>query len=58
MPRPGFNRPAADQPYGINPNQGWQMPTGLLCTQPPYGWIRAIDLAIGKTLWDHPFGTA
>lgn len=58
MPRPGFNRPAADQPYGINPNQGWQMPTGLLCTQPPYGRIRAIDLATGKTLWDHPFGTA
>ena len=58
MPRPGFNRPAADQPYGINPNQGWQMPTGLLCTQPPYGGIRAIALATGKTLWDHPFGTA
>ncbi len=58
MPRPGFNRPAGDQPYGVSPNQGWQMPTGLLCTQPPYGGIRAIDLATGKTLWDHPFGTA
>jgi quinoprotein glucose dehydrogenase len=58
MPRPGFNRPAADQPYGISPNQGWQMPTGMLCTQPPYGGIRAVDLATGKTLWDRPFGTA
>ncbi len=58
MPRPGFNRPAADQAYGISPNQGWQMPTGLLCTQPPYGRIRAIDLATGKTIWDRPFGTA
>ncbi|SNB66713.1 quinoprotein glucose dehydrogenase [Arboricoccus pini] len=58
MPRPGYNRPAADQPYGISPNQGWLMPTGMLCTQPPYGGIRAIDLATGKTLWDHPFGTA
>lgn len=58
MPRPGFNRPAYDQPYGIAPNQGWQMPTGLLCTQPPYGGIRAIDLATGKTLWDRPFGSA
>ncbi len=34
------------------------MPTGMLCTQPPYGGIRAIELATGKTLWDHPFGTA
>jgi quinoprotein glucose dehydrogenase len=58
MPRPGFNRPAADQAYGISPNQGWQMPTGILCTQPPYGGIRAIELATGKTLWDRPFGTA
>ena len=45
-------------PYGILVNAGWQMPTGVLCTQPPYGGIRAIDLATGKTLWDRPFGTA
>jgi quinoprotein glucose dehydrogenase len=57
-PGPGDNRPQADLPYGISANQGWQMPTGVLCKQPPYGGIRAIDLASGKTLWDHPFGTA
>jgi quinoprotein glucose dehydrogenase len=34
------------------------MPTGVLCTRPPYGGIRAIDLATGKTLWDRPFGSA
>ncbi|HET7085390.1 MAG TPA: membrane-bound PQQ-dependent dehydrogenase, glucose/quinate/shikimate family [Rhizomicrobium sp.] len=45
-------------PYGILVNAGWQMPTGVLCTQPPYGGIRAIDLATGKTLWDRPLGTA
>ncbi len=45
-------------PYGIQVNAGWQMPTGVLCTRPPYGGIRAIDLATGKTLWDRPFGTA
>src|SRR3546814_20693320 len=32
--------------------------TGLLCKQPPYGGIRAIDIATGKTIWDRPFGTA
>jgi len=57
-PGPGNNRPQADLPYGISANQGWLMPTGVLCKQPPYGGIRAIDLASGKTLWDHPFGTA
>ena len=45
-------------PYGILVNAGWQMPTGVLCTRPPYGGIRAIDLATGKTVWDRPFGSA
>ena len=34
------------------------MPTGLLCKEPPYGGIRAIELASGATLWDKPFGSA
>jgi quinoprotein glucose dehydrogenase len=45
-------------PVAILVNAGWVMPTQVLCTQPPYGGIRAIDLASGKTLWDRPFGTA
>jgi quinoprotein glucose dehydrogenase len=45
-------------PYGILVNAGWQTPLQVLCTQPPYGGIRAIDLASGKTIWDRPFGTA
>jgi quinoprotein glucose dehydrogenase len=45
-------------PFAILVNAGWTMPTGVLCTQPPYGGIRAIDLASGKTIWDRPFGTA
>ena len=32
--------------------------TGLLCKQPPYGGIRAIDLRTGRTIWDRPLGTA
>lgn len=46
-------------PYAIDVNAGWRMPfTGLMCKRPPYGGIRAIDIASGKTLWDRPLGTA
>ena len=46
-------------PYAISIDAGWQLPvTGLMCKRPPYGGIRAIDISTGKTLWDHPFGTA
>jgi quinoprotein glucose dehydrogenase len=46
-------------PWAIDVNAGWRMPfTKLMCKRPPYGGIRAIDIASGKTLWDHPFGTA
>ncbi len=51
--------PQAGAPYAIHVNAGWRMPvTGLLCKEPPYGGIRAIDLGSGETLWDRPFGTA
>jgi quinoprotein glucose dehydrogenase len=49
----------AGSPYAIEVNAGWRQEwTGLLCSQPPYGGIRAIELATGRTLWDKPFGTA
>ncbi|WP_269713813.1 membrane-bound PQQ-dependent dehydrogenase, glucose/quinate/shikimate family [Caulobacter sp. NIBR2454] len=55
----GAGDPQAGTPYGIDVNAGWRLPvTGLLCKEPPYGGIRAIDMATGKTLWDRPFGTA
>ena len=51
--------PQADTPYGIEVNAGWRVPfTGLLCTQPPYGGIMAVDLQTREILWDKPFGTA
>lgn len=31
--------------------------TGLLCNEPPYGSITAIDLATRQVLWDVPLGT-
>jgi quinoprotein glucose dehydrogenase len=49
----------AGAPYAVDVNAGWRMPiTGLLCKEPPYGGIRAFDLASGATLWDRPLGTA
>jgi len=45
--------------YAIDVNAGWRLKfTGLLCKEPPYGGLRAIDLATGKTVWDRPYGTA
>ena len=55
----GAGDPQADTPYAINVNAGWRLGlTGLLCKEPPYGGIRAIDMLTGKTIWDRPFGTA
>ncbi len=55
----GAGDPQAGTPYAIDVNAGWRMPvTNLLCKQPPYGGIRAIDLASGRTLWDRPLGQA
>lgn len=51
--------PQGDTPWGIQVNAGWRVPfTGLLCTEPPYGGIMAVDLATREVLWDKPFGTA
>jgi quinoprotein glucose dehydrogenase len=55
----GAGDPQVGTPYAIQVNAGWRLPfTGLLCKQPPYGGIRAIDLRTGKLLWDRPFGSA
>ncbi|WP_304616996.1 membrane-bound PQQ-dependent dehydrogenase, glucose/quinate/shikimate family [Paracoccus sp. (in: a-proteobacteria)] len=51
--------PQADTPFGIEVNAGWRVPlTGMLCTQPPYGGIMAVDLETRQVLWDRPFGSA
>jgi quinoprotein glucose dehydrogenase len=55
----GSLSPQALTPYGIRVNAGWRVPfTGLLCKQPPYGGIAAIDLNTREVLWDRPFGSA
>jgi quinoprotein glucose dehydrogenase len=51
--------PQALTPYGIEVNAGWRVGfTGLLCKEPPYGGIMAIDLETRQVLWDKPFGSA
>ena len=55
----GAADPQEGSPYGISVNAGWRNTgTGVPCTRPPYGGIRAIDLETGETLWDRPLGTA
>ncbi|MDB5421175.1 MAG: glucose dehydrogenase [Brevundimonas sp.] len=55
----GAGDPQMGVPYAVNVNAGWRMPfTGLLCKEPPYGGIRAIDLKTGRQIWDRPLGTA
>ena len=48
----------AGAPYAVRVNPGWREWTGLMCKEPPYGGIRAIDLKTGKTIWDEPLGLA
>ncbi|HBX7631238.1 membrane-bound PQQ-dependent dehydrogenase, glucose/quinate/shikimate family [Klebsiella pneumoniae] len=55
----GAGDPQIGVPYAVNVNAGWRLPfTGMLCKEPPYGGIRAIDMKDGRTVWDRPLGTA
>ncbi|CAN5202625.1 membrane-bound PQQ-dependent dehydrogenase, glucose/quinate/shikimate family [soil metagenome] len=55
----GAGDPQVGVPYAISVNAGWRLPfTGLLCKEPPYGGIRAIDIRTGRQIWDRPLGTA
>ncbi|WP_236127777.1 membrane-bound PQQ-dependent dehydrogenase, glucose/quinate/shikimate family [Cedecea colo] len=55
----GAGDPQIGVPYAVDVNAGWRLPfTGMLCKEPPYGGIRAIDMRDGRTIWDRPLGTA
>ncbi|QGZ66863.1 membrane-bound PQQ-dependent dehydrogenase, glucose/quinate/shikimate family [Paraburkholderia acidisoli] len=55
----GQGDPQAGLPIAVDVNAGWQLPfTGMLCKEPPYGGIRAVDVRTGRTVWDRPLGTA
>lgn len=49
--------PQEGAPYAVS-ILPWRLFTGLMCNQPPYGGIMAIDLKTRKVIWDRPLGTA
>ncbi|WP_457362298.1 membrane-bound PQQ-dependent dehydrogenase, glucose/quinate/shikimate family [Pseudomonas sp. TE3610] len=47
-----------ESPYAISV-QPFEVPfTGVLCNEPPFGMITAIDMHTRKVLWQSPLGTA
>lgn len=52
------NGAQGDTPYGIAVSPFWNQYTQMLCNNPPYGMIGAIDLKNHKMLWQRPLGTA
>ena len=43
-------------PYGMR-RQLIMSPLGIPCSQPPWGRLAAVDMRLGKILWQVPFGT-
>ncbi|GBQ04800.1 pyrroloquinoline quinone-dependent dehydrogenase [Saccharibacter floricola] len=52
------NGAQADTPYGIIVAPFWNQFTKMMCNQPPYGMITAINLKTHSVLWQRPLGTA
>ena len=48
--------PQSGTPYAVN-TLPFLSPLGLPCHTPPYGFIAAVDLRSGKTVWKRPLGT-
>jgi quinoprotein glucose dehydrogenase len=64
-PPRGFASKPADE-HGLNVNAGapfavdlnpFLSPIGFPCQQPPWGYVAAVDLRTGKTVWKHKNGT-
>lgn len=52
------NGAQADTPYGIVVSPFWNRFTKMMCNEPPYGMITAINLKTRTVLWQRPLGTA
>lgn len=52
------NGAQADTPYAIEVTPLMVSFTNMLCNEPPYGKIMAIDMHTRKPLWERPIGTA
>lgn len=48
----------AQTPYGVDVHPFMVKFTNVLCNEPPYGMITAIDMHTRKVLWQRPLGTA
>jgi quinoprotein glucose dehydrogenase len=46
----------ADTPYGLHRFPYMDAKSGLPCSDPPYGILKAISLKDGRLLWKHVFG--
>jgi quinoprotein glucose dehydrogenase len=44
-------------PYGLH-FDGFRTALGIPCQRPPYGYLAAVDLRTGKTIWQNPLGNA
>lgn len=51
------NGPMADTPYAIKVSPFYLDSTQMLCNEPPFGMITAIDMHTQKVLWQHPLGS-
>jgi quinoprotein glucose dehydrogenase len=44
-------------PYGLH-FDGFRTWLGIPCQRPPYGYLTAVDISSGKTVWQKPLGNA
>ncbi|MFT4191482.1 MAG: membrane-bound PQQ-dependent dehydrogenase, glucose/quinate/shikimate family [Comamonas sp.] len=49
-------QPNTGAPYGVEIS-AFMTPWGLPCQAPPWGWVAAVDLTNGKTIWQKKNGT-
>ncbi|SAK81453.1 quinate/shikimate dehydrogenase [Caballeronia catudaia] len=57
-PDGGGSGAQAETPYGVSVHPFVMRYTNLLCSEPPYGMITAIDMHTREVLWQRPLGTA
>ncbi len=48
----------AQTPYGVHVSAFYAPFTKMLCNEPPYGMISAIDMHTKKVIWQHSLGSA
>ncbi|WP_336029513.1 membrane-bound PQQ-dependent dehydrogenase, glucose/quinate/shikimate family [Acinetobacter pittii] len=48
----------AESPYAVNVQPFYAPITNVLCNEPPYGMVTAINMNTKKVIWQKPLGTA